>query len=209
MKVKLLIRSALASLILLSLPVLGIDPAESLLEKLAQQHTIEANFDQSVFDDTEKVVSKSHGQIKLSRPERFYWHIEAPDNQWIVANGDWVWVYDVDLNQVVKRHQNAQNNLPLQILTGSVPSLSTTFDVTLLPSEDKDEIRYQLINKQSDAVFSSLLLSFKANKLSSMSVKDQLGQKTFFTFNQVKMNQPIADHWFNFTPPNGVDVIVE
>ena len=81
--------------------------------------TARTPFTQTVTDKAGRVVQRSDGQFVLARPGKFRWSIEKPYKQLVVGDGDRVWIYDEDLNQVVVRKSGeAIGNTPAALLAG-------------------------------------------------------------------------------------------
>src|SRR5205085_8434628 len=67
-----------------------------------------------------KAAPVSTGTFVFSRPGKFIWQYEKPYAQLLQADGDQLYIYDKDLNQVtVKKLGNALGSSPAAILFGS------------------------------------------------------------------------------------------
>ncbi len=78
---------------------------------------LEGAFEQTVFDDRGTQREQSQGRIALSLPRLFRWQYETPFPQLIVADGDHVWIFDPDLEQVTVRKQALEEqSSPLAVL---------------------------------------------------------------------------------------------
>ena len=62
--------------------------------------TFQADFEQTLYDEDSEPLQTSTGTISLKRPGRFIWSYSSPDTQEIVADGERIWLYDKDLEQV-------------------------------------------------------------------------------------------------------------
>src|SRR5947208_437148 len=61
-------------------------------------------FEQQVMDRAGKVVERGSGSFTFARPGKFRWVYDKPHPQTLVADGQKLWIYDPDLQQVtVKR----------------------------------------------------------------------------------------------------------
>lgn len=170
--------------------------------------TIRADFNQEVLDSQRNTLQASSGTMMLSRPGRFRWDYTKPYKQLIVADGERVWLYDVDLEQVtVKTADAVLGNTPALLLSSNTP-LQENFD-TLEHGEKNGQYWIELKPKKNDTGFESMLLAFGDKELEQMELHDSLGNLTRLTFSNSKRNIDIDDSMFNFTPPKGVDVIGE
>ena len=168
--------------------------------------TFKASFEQTVFDAQGNVMETANGFFALERPGKFRWDYQQPYPQHIVADGEKIWFYDVDLEQVtVKSQQDALSNTPATLLSGELLP-EEKYQVTDLPSED-DLNWVRLIPKDSDVNFQMISLAFKDNKLSKMVMRDSFDQQTQLVFTNVEENSVLPAHEFVFTTPEGVDVV--
>ncbi len=171
-------------------------------------HSLTAEFTQTVRDAKLVVVEDSRGLMALQRPGKFRWDYYAPHEQTIVADGNKVWLYDIDLEQVtVKPMDNALGNTPAQLLSTSRP-LEESFVITELPNVGGLEW-VELTPRDKDANFRSVRLGFDGDHLKQMELEDSFGQITLLTYSNIQRNPPLESSLFTFTPPQGVDVIGE
>ena len=75
---------------------------EELQKFVSFSATGQATFIQRVYDNAGVLVQESSGDIKFSRPGKFKWHYLEPYEQLLVGDGEFLWVYDKDLQQVTQ-----------------------------------------------------------------------------------------------------------
>ena len=81
--------------------------------------TLQANFNQQVMDGNNKLLQSSQGHMWIKRPGRFRWDYEAPYRQQLVADGERLWSYDEDLEQVtVQKAADVLTSTPAMLLSG-------------------------------------------------------------------------------------------
>ena len=104
-------------LVLLNMPhFLWADSAEQILDNVRKDlHTLSAEFIQYEIDPNDRMSEQSTGHMWLSSPDQFKWVYNTPAPQLIIANGDRIWIYDEDLEQVTIRQQDSTQN-PLYVL---------------------------------------------------------------------------------------------
>ncbi len=168
--------------------------------------TYKANFQQTVLDPQGNVMEKAQGEFVLERPGKFRWDYQEPFPQHIVADGQRIWFYDVDLEQVtVKSQHEALTDTPATLLSGN--SLPTDkYIVTDVPSED-GMLWVELVPKNVDSSFQTIALAFDQYGLRTMIMKDSFDQRTRLVFSQAQENPVLAKDTFVFTPAPGVDVV--
>jgi outer membrane lipoprotein carrier protein len=85
-----------------------------------ETQTARAQFTQTVVDRNGRAMKSANGTFELSRPGKFRWSVEKPYKQLLVGDGQRVWVYDEDLNQVIVRKVgDALGGTPAALLSGN------------------------------------------------------------------------------------------
>jgi outer membrane lipoprotein carrier protein len=192
---------------LLSFTLSAADSATAKLNAFVKNVvTYKANFQQTVLDPQGNVMEKAQGVFVLERPGKFRWDYQEPFPQHIVADGQRIWFYDVDLEQVtVKAQQEALTDTPATLLSGN--SLPTDkYIVTDVPSED-GMLWVELVPRNIDSSFQTIALAFDQYGLRTMIMKDSFDQRTRLVFSQAQENPLLAKDTFVFTPALGVDVV--
>jgi len=188
-------------------PASAASGARAQLDRFSEDVTnLSASFEQQVFDDLGNQRDAASGTLALARPNRFRWDYLEPEEQRIVADGDNIWVYDVELEQVSVRPQSFdEQQSPLAVLL-DLKSLDQQF-----ASEDRganDGAQWlRLTPKSEDAEFAHVDLGFRENQLQRMVMVDIVGQRTEIVFDGWKRNSTLAPGTFFFEPPPGVDVV--
>ncbi len=87
------------------------DSARARLDAFSRDlKTISASFEQHVLDMNGGPGKTSRGTLALKAPRQFRWETTTPFKQLIVADGEKVWVYDPDLEQVTVRAQGTEES---------------------------------------------------------------------------------------------------
>jgi len=202
-------RHSLAALLLI-LAVPGANAAGSArgqLDEFAQGvQNLQAKFQQSVYDSEGRALDKTSGTLALARPNRFRWDYLEPDEQRIVADGDNIWIYDVELEQVSVRPQSMdEQQSPLAVLL-DLNSLDQQFSTA--EQDEKDGAQWlRLTPKGEDAQFAYVDLAFRESRMTRMVMTDIVGQRTEIVFQEWQRNGTLAPGMFTFEPPAGVDVV--
>ena len=177
------------------------------LEKFINQTTsFEATFTQEVISEDGNIAQPAFGKVQLSRPGRFNWEYEKPYPQKIIADGKNVWVYDEDLEQVtVKPLDAALGATPVALLTQNADLMENFY---LIEQESRESLSWvELKPKRMDTDFQRILIGLDHEGIKAMDLYDQFGQITIIRFHQAEFNTNIPASQFQFTPPDGVDVI--
>jgi len=198
---------ALFLLLLFTASADAVDSARSRMQAFSKDlKSVTADFSQSVTDANDHRGDESRGTMALQAPRQFRWETKKPYQQTIVADGQRVWVYEPDLEQVSVRSQSSEEaHSPLTVLT-DLSQIDTQF--TASESGERDGFVWlKLVSKAKEPEFEYAELGFSANTLDRMLFKDQLGNTTEIRFSEWKRNPSLSADTFKFTPPKGVDVI--
>ncbi|MEX3998271.1 outer membrane lipoprotein chaperone LolA [Paraburkholderia sp. EG285A] len=148
----------------------------------------------------------SSGTFVFARPGKFIWSYEKPYQQVLQSDGDNLYVYDKDLNQVTERKLGgALGASPAAILFGS-NDLDKNF--TLSDAGVKNGIDWlELIPKSKDTQFKSVGIGFRDGNLEAMELHDVFGNVTLLTFSNIEKNPSLPASTFKFVRPPGADLI--
>ena len=172
---------------------------------LTETQTMSANFKQTLKSSDGMLMQESAGVFYLQRPGKFRWNYTQPYPQEIVSDGEQIWVFDVDLEQVTVQKQGAgQSNTPMALLQNR-QKLEDAFEIHERGS-DSGLHRIELINRQADSDFNRVMLGLDDNGLRFLQLHDQFEQTTYIFFTELKSNPELDAELFEFTPPEGVDV---
>ncbi|MFQ5470727.1 MAG: outer membrane lipoprotein chaperone LolA [Gammaproteobacteria bacterium] len=181
----------------------GKDTMHRFFDKLV---SLESEFTQTVIDANANHVQDARGKFLLLRPNRFRWEYEVPYQQYIIADGDKIWIYDVDLEQVtVKALGETIGNTPALLLSTEEP-IEKNFAVTEI--DQHDELEWlELVPLESEPTFINFRLAFGDGQLKIMELTDSFDQITRLEFSHITRNGQINPEVFTFKPPAGVDVV--
>ncbi len=184
--------------------------AAGSIEKLKafaeQTQSARTTFTQIVRDKDGATAQTASGKLMFARPGKFRWEYEKPYQQTIVGDGERLWVYDKDLNQVtVKKLEGGLGSSPAALLAGSN-------DIEQYYNVDAKGIKggvdwLEAYPRDKDTMFEKVRMGFKGSALDTMELYDHLGQVTVIRFGKLERNPKLAANLFSFTPPAGADVI--
>lgn len=152
-----------------------------------------------------KVAPVSSGTFVFARPGKFIWQYQKPYEQLLQADGDQLYVYDKDLNQVtVKKLGNALGSSPAAILFGS-NDLEKNF--TLSEGGTRDGLEWlTAVPKSQDTTFQQIGIGLKDGIPQAMELKDTFGQVSVLHFKNFQRNPQLSAQQFKFEIPKGADV---
>lgn len=178
---------------------------------------INADFSQIVLNKLGTILQEQTGTIKLKKPNLLNWQVLQPDRLSIIMDGEKIWNYDIDLEQiVVKKISNIateDNNLIIKLLFDDLIKNLNQFKVNYSTDLCEAELCFRL--SSNDAALKDRFGSFNAyylgfnrdQQLVLLKLIDVLEQETIFKFFNFKNHINPKD--FNFIVPAGVDLIEE
>jgi len=179
--------------------------SEALQAKLNAIKTMTASFHQ-VVSVKYREISRSSGTMALARPGHFRWETKRPMAQLVLADGQHLWVYDVDLEQVsVRKQEKGLGGTAGLFLSDNSNAITRDFNVTA--SGKEDSMTFDLNAKSNKANFQRVKLVFTGDILSCIELFDPLGQQTKVKLSHIQNNLPLSSDLFKFKPPKGVDVV--
>jgi outer membrane lipoprotein carrier protein len=193
------------------LAVLGIAPAraagiDQLRAFLSQTKSARGEFTQRVGSRNSAKSQNSSGTFVFQRPGRFRWTYARPYEQVIVADGETLYLFDKDLNQVtVKKLVGAIPASPASILFGS-NQFEKDFEVR--DGGTRDDLEWIVATPRAkDTPFEKIEIGFRDGLPAAMQLADSFGQTSQLRFAKVERNPVVDPQTLRFAPPPGADVL--
>jgi outer membrane lipoprotein carrier protein len=196
----------------------GSVPLESLSQFLKQTQSGRAQFSQVVTSPTKADMpprrKTSSGTFEFQRPQQFRFSYTKPFVQTMVSDGQSMWLYDADLNQVTLRKQSGglgQTPAAFISSTGDLKTLQAEFHLKAEP--DSEGLQWvSATPKQAEGSVQTLHLGFKVAAgsvpvLAVLEILDGLGQTSRLSFQNFETNLKLSPDTFQFKPPAGTQVI--
>ena len=123
-----------------------------------------------------------------------------------MADGERLWSYDEDLEQVtVQKVSEVLTSTPAMLLSGDQP-LEEVFVVEVLAPANS--VRQVLLTpKSGDSNVTAITLQFDGGTLLSIQALDTFENTTTFSFTNLERNRELGPDIFRFTPPANADVV--
>ena len=194
------------------------DGLKSLEEFVKTVKTGKADFTQVVTspakDGQAPRVKKSSGQFEFSRPGRFKFTYVRPFAQTIVADGQTLWMYDQDLNQVTARQQSqVLGSTPAALIASATDLKALQAEFTLADAPVKDGLAWVVATPNAkDGQLQAVRMGLKASAngaptLEVLEILDSFGQRSVLRFGGFQVNPVLSAKAFEFKPPVGADVL--
>ena len=178
---------------------------------VASTHAARGEFTQQQLkrSDTKSATGKaapvSTGTFVFARPGKFIWTYVKPYEQLLQADGEQLYIFDKDLNQVtVKKLGNALGSSPAAILFGS-NDLDKNF--TLSEAGTRGGLEWlDAKPKAKDSTFEQISIGLRNGTPEAMELHDAFGSTSVISFKKFEKNPPLTAQQFKFVMPKGADV---
>lgn len=177
------------------------DDAQLLRDTLVSTASLKADFKQTVTDVNQKVIQTGSGVFALAHPNQFYWHLTAPDESQIVADGKDLWIYNPFAEEVViMDFAQAINASPIALLVHRDDATWSQYSVI------KKQDCYGIKPKSIDSGILSVTVCFKNTQLANFNVADDKGNLSQFDLSNQQAISNDDKSLFKFVLPENVDV---
>jgi outer membrane lipoprotein carrier protein len=178
---------------------------ERLQAFLSGVESLQARFEQSVFDTSQGQTRRLEGIFYLQRPGKFRWDYTEPKGQLVLADGRSVWLVEDDLHQAYQKPQaDALRGTPALLLTEQL-KLEDHFEIADLGAGQGLEW-VELTPRDPESQFARILLAFKGSELRRMELADKFAQVTRFSFSDIQRNPRLDPKLFVYVPPRGTQL---
>ena len=175
----------------------------------AQAHDFTSEFQQIFTYKIYNRTKKSKGQVFFKKPGKMRWDYQSPTPRLFIADGQTLWVYEPEAAQVFKRDlSSAQLPVALRFMKGE-GKLSDDFDIVKLESNETSHTLTLNPKDGGNQEYKQLqLVVSKARfEVQESILIDPVGNTNQIVFKNVKINQSLPDVGFQFTPPQGVNIV--
>ena len=183
----------------------ALDRLDALLGNI---ETLAADVVQLIVESNGGVLEESEIQMRLKKPDGFYWETLTPFPELIVTDGSTLWNYQPDLEQVViEDWDSSRSELAAQLLSGNIESLGEDYTIDSVTSAQSEHQEFELTPRAADNVYQLISINFMRDELDSIYLNSKNGQQTVWRFENVIRNSAITDAQFQFIPPENIEII--
>jgi outer membrane lipoprotein carrier protein len=197
--------------VVLYVPALSLaqqDDLAALDALLSDIRTLRADVEQLIVESDGGVLEESDIRMQLKKPNGFYWETLTPFPELVVTNGELLWNYQPDLEQVVIENWDSdRSELAAQLLSGQTDNLGEEYSTALAPEVTANISEFILTPRAPDSVYSQIKITFVSDELDMIHLRNKNGEQTVWRFSAVERNTAIADSEFVFEPPSGIEII--
>lgn len=198
----------------------AVDAVDTLSQFLKQTNSGRAQFTQVVSAparaDQAPRRKTSSGTFEFQKPQQFRFAYQKPFVQTMVSDGQLLWLYDAELNQVTVRKQSqllGQTPAAFIASSGDLRALQAEFNLKADP--DAEGLQWvKATPKQSEGTVQIIRVGLKPSAnpatppiLTALEIVDGLGQTSRLNFQNFEVNPKLQAETFQFKAPAGVQVI--
>ncbi|HSY78167.1 MAG TPA: outer membrane lipoprotein carrier protein LolA [Verrucomicrobiae bacterium] len=148
------------------------------------------------------------GTVSFRKPGRMRWEFDDPEKQTIVSDGETLYSYDPDLNQVVETplKQALKSSSATSFLLG-IGNINRDFKAAFAHPATPTGLVDLVLDAKSGGYVIQVGLDPKGYNLMTLTLTDQLGDVTRIDFSDIHDNVELSDSTFAFKTPAGADVV--
>ncbi|MFQ3322530.1 MAG: outer membrane lipoprotein carrier protein [Pseudomonadales bacterium] len=192
----------LTILALTQVPKVLADASSDLAELLLAMNQFSADFSQQISTQDGELIQSASGNVHAQRPSKLRWAINEPDEQLVVVDGEKMWRYEADLEQVtVENYTASEQAAPSILLSGDVKALNDKFNVSQYNGG------FILSPKDSSSLFVQIHVRFGDGLIAQLQITDGFEQITDILFSNVDITTEHSSDLYSFSPPEGVDIL--
>jgi len=182
---------------------------KKIQDRYQSTQSLEADFTQVNHYEGFANTFTSKGRLYIKRPGKLRWDYTNPTKQQVYVYENKVWVYVPEHQQAVLSPLAQENDsqLPIHLLSWAA-QLEQEFEVHL-DKGTETLAALTLIPKEARGGPKKITLEIdpKTALIQKITLNEENGNTTNFTFSQIKTNQALDDKWFVFIPPKGIEII--
>ena len=177
-----------------------------------QRHYRDTNSFSAKFNEVITTVGapqrERSGVVSFRKPGRMRWEFAAPEVQTIVSDGEMLYSYDPELNQVVQTplKQALKSSSATSFLLG-MGNINRDFKAAFANSIASDGLVHLLLDSKGGGYKIEIGLDPKTYNLMTLTLTDQLGDVTKVDFSDIHNNVELPDSTFAFKTPAGADIV--
>ena len=177
-----------------------------------QRHYRDTNSFSAKFNEEITTVGapkrQRNGTVSFRKPGRMRWEFAAPEVQTIVSDGEMLYSYDPELNQVVQTplKQAIKSSSATSFLLG-MGNINRDFKAAFANSVASDGLVHLLLDSKAGGYKIEIGLDPKSYNLMTLTLTDQLGDVTKVDFSDIRNNVELPDSTFAFKTPAGADIV--
>lgn len=169
-----------------------------------------ADFDQESILKAMAVTDTASGRLMVRQPGRMRWEYLVPDPQTIITDGNDLWVYRPQENQVlVGKAPSFFGEGKGAGFLSNIKMIRRSFQISLEPATDPKRYRLRLVPNRSsvDLMEVQLDIAKRSFDLIQITTFNVYGDETRIVLKNLDFDNPPQESFFRFDVPDGADVL--
>ncbi|MDG2089816.1 MAG: outer membrane lipoprotein chaperone LolA [Gammaproteobacteria bacterium] len=182
-------------------------PLHNLVATLAETSSIKADVEQLILSQDGRQIQALQAVLIMQKPDLLNWHVIEPYEELMISDGESLWYYEPDLEQVsIQDFPDDVENNPILLLNDDLQAISEAYEVSL-GYVDEEVKQYVLLPLTASSSYERFSMTFSGVDLLQMQFESSVGQLTSFSFTNIINNAVIDPAEFSFAIPTDIEVI--
>ena len=168
--------------------------------------TFTASFTQSIVSENHDSLSKTSGELFISKPNSILWHVKLPTERIVLIENNSISIYDPDLNQVLKSDIDIFEEAKWIRVFIDRDARSYLESIT-----ERSDSSTRIIYKSllMDTQLREFVINKEDGKIKCITINLFGEDKFLITMERVKINLKISDNFFYSLIPADAEVIIQ
>jgi len=184
-----------------------------IIKKVETRYTVPgflANFFQVSTMKAMKITDTAYGRAFFKRPDKMRWEYEKPGRQTIITDGNTLWIYRPEDNQVMvgKAPSFFGDGKGFSFLS-DIKRIQNKFSIILEKKAENDYHVLKLLPREKTFDVSVIYLSVSKKTFDVVKIVtyNSYGDETRIELSNIQFKQKLDDSMFSFKIPQGVEVL--
>lgn len=186
---------------------------EDILKQVERRYAVagfSADFNQISKIAAMEITDTASGRIFVKRPGKMRWEYDTPDRQWVITDGNTLWIYRPEDNQVMTGQAPA--------FFGSGKGAGFLSDMKLIRQKfsiflaKKAKTGYHILEllpmeRTFDVSVIYLSISTQTFDVEQIVTYNSYGDENKIQLSNIQLKKNLDDSMFSFQPPQGVEIL--
>ncbi len=186
---------------------------DALLDRIEARYTdkaFDAGFVQVTTDKAMGIADEAEGTLQVQYPGKMRWVYDYPERHFFITDGETVWMYKPDENQVVRgKATEILGDSKGATFISDVGLIRERFEVSPMEPDEEGRERLQLVPKEKNIDITAIFLTVAASTgdIVEVTTTNEFENETRIVFKDFRFRDRLPDDLFTFRIPEGADVL--
>ena len=156
------------------------------------------------------ITDLAEGRIYIKKPGRMRWEYDSPEKQSIITDGDTLWIYRPEDNQVMIGKAAAFFGEGMGgVFLSDITAIRKHFKIELTGVNTAGDYELKLTPVKASGSIQTVFITVSKDTFNLMGVVtvNAYDDETRLTFEDPKFDQDLPDSFFEFSPSEGMEVL--